>query len=86
MVKAAQKRKSVIKSIANFKKIIQKRLSEIKNPNTANILRLIDDSMINEFIDKYKGNSMSVDAIIYNMIATVEPILAPGIGNIDNTE
>ena len=86
MVKAAQKRKSVIKSIANFKKIIQKRLSEIKNPNTANILRLIDDSMINEFIDKYKGNSMSVDAIIYNMIATVEPILAPGIGNIHNTE
>lgn len=39
-------------------------------------MRLIDDGMINDFIEKNKGAAMSIDAVIYNMISAVAPTQA----------
>lgn len=43
------------------------RLKERNDPQISYIMRTIDDTIIEEFIDRFRGCSMSVDAIISNM-------------------
>lgn len=68
---AAQRRKGLMKKVSDFRRLVYKRLDETKNPHMATILRLLDSGVINNFIDKFKGTTMSVDAVIYNLIGTV---------------
>ena len=57
----AQRRKYLIKRISNFRKLIFRRLEEMKYSCASSVVRLIDDAMIHEFIESYKGMSMSID-------------------------
>jgi hypothetical protein len=48
-------------------------LRERNDPQTSDIMRTIDDHTIENFIDRFKGCAMSLDAIIHNMGSTLTP-------------
>ena len=59
------------KHYLDFRSRLKKKLEEMKNPQTPEILRCIDDSMVHHFVQKYKGMAMTVDAIISFLVTTV---------------
>ena len=54
-----------------FRKRLKMTLHETRNPQTAEILRCIDESMIHHFVSKYKGMAVTVDAIVSFLVKSV---------------
>lgn len=61
------------KKMASFKEKLFNRLREKHDPQLTDIMRTLDDSVIYNFIESYKGCTMSVDAILMHIGANVSP-------------
>ena len=54
-----------------FRKRLKVTLQETRNPQTAEILKCIDDSMIHHFVSKYKGMVVTIDAIVSFLVKSI---------------
>lgn len=72
---ASQKRREieVRKKLAGFKEKLFHRLKEKHDSQLTDIMRTLDDSVIFDFIEKYKGCTMSIDAILTHIGASLSP-------------
>jgi len=72
---ARQKKREIDikKKMAAFKEKLHKRLREKNDPQLSSIMRTLDDAVIFNFIESYKGCTMSIDAILQHIGANVAP-------------
>ena len=68
---AVLKKSQLMKRISDFRKLIANRLDDRKDPNSTMIMKCIDDSLIHDFLEKYKGKEMSIDTVIELMVESV---------------
>ena len=64
-------RTEIRKKFSEFRDKLRKRLEDQKHPQITYVMRCIDDSMIYHFVEKYKGNNVTVDAIINFLVTSV---------------
>jgi len=71
-IESVRKKQDIVKRVAEFKRKIAERLESTKNKNSHLIMKCIDDSLIHEFMERYKGNAMTIDAVIHHMVTSLE--------------
>lgn len=62
------------RKISSFRRKLLERLKEKRDPQVNDIMRTVTSEVIDQFVEKFKGCAMTVDAILYHIGANVPPL------------